>query len=270
MKVQEFKPEDVIVNLAIKTRKGELDQETIDRIAISYQERAENGQEPQMQPGLVRASNGKTIEIVDGAHRWAACKVVNDAGGINGQPMPFLAYLVKEGDMDAIVSSIVANEYRKATNIFDRAEAMQKLVDLGKTQVEVAAIFGLSEGSVTQTLKAGQLEKKYIKAVLEGDMEQDAAIIIADLPVDSVKRQEIFDECVRHRNRLDEVMQRREHEKAKEAAALVVAEAKIQVEEAEVLAKEADRRKKAAEKLIEKTKDAGELEAARIEREAAM
>jgi len=270
MKVQELRATDVVVNPTIKTRKGELDQDTIDRLALNFQERAENNQEPQMQPGLVRINAAGKHEIIDGAHRHAAVMFVNEQGGIKGEPLPFLAYVVREDDMDAIVSSIVANEYRKATNIFDRAEAMQKLIDLGKTQVQVAAIFSVDQATVSQTLAAGTLEKKYVKAVLEGDMEQDAAIVLASMPVDSAKRTEIFDLCIKHRNRIDEVMQRREIEKAKEAADVLIKEAKVKQDEAEAALKAQVKVIKSADNLLAKTKDELELAEGRKAKEAAM
>jgi transposase len=84
----------------------------------------------------------------------------------------------------------VLKECREATDTFDRADAMQKLVDKGKKHVEIAEIYGLSEGTVTQTLKAGKLEKKYREAVRNGDLEQDAAIFLADLPTSDSQRTE--------------------------------------------------------------------------------
>jgi hypothetical protein len=120
----------------------------------------------------------------------------------------------------------------EAWDIFERANAMQKLVDLGKKQVEVAAIFGLSEGTVTQALKAGKLEEKYVKAVRDGDLEQDAAILLANLPTSDAQRTEIFEGCIRHRQRFIDIMAKREFRIFKEKIAADFEAAKAKADEA--------------------------------------
>jgi hypothetical protein len=110
----------------------------------------------------------------------------------------------------------VLKEYREETDIFDRADAMQKLVDEGKTQDEIAEIFPFCQGTVAQTLKAGKLPKKYKEAVRNGDLERDAAILLADLPTTDSQRREIFEGCIRHRQRFVDIMAKRRFRKLKE------------------------------------------------------
>jgi hypothetical protein len=117
-------------------------------------------------------------------------------------------------------------------DIFERADAMQKLVDLGKKQGEVAAIFGLSEGTVTQTLKARDLEGKYKKAVSDGDWERDAAIVLANLDTSDSLRTEIFEECIRHRQHFADIMAKRDSRRLKEKLVADFEAAKAKVADA--------------------------------------
>jgi transposase len=132
---------------------------------------------------------------------------------------------------------------------FERADAMQKLVDLGKKQVEVAAIFGLSEATVTQMLKAGKLEGKYKKAVRDSTLELDAAILLADLDTSDSLRTEIFEGCIRHRQHFIDIMAKRDFRKLKEKLVADFEAAKAKV--ADALGKD---RTKAQKELVQAKK----------------
>jgi hypothetical protein len=98
-------------------------------------------------------------------------------------------------------------------------DTMQKLADEGKTQDEIAKIFSCCQGTVAQTLKAGKLEKKYKEAVCNGDLERDAAIVLANLPTSDSLRTEIFEKCISYRQRFTDIMAKREYRKSKKQVA---------------------------------------------------
>jgi ParB-like chromosome segregation protein Spo0J len=259
----ELNPDSVIVNAAIATRKGGHDPDSIDLIAKSYMTRHDEGLEPyQIMDGLVRALEDGTYELIDGDGRLQAVKVVNGAGGLNGEPMTFRARVVRANDEAAVISGIQAN-FHDAVDAFDRADAMQKLIDLGKKQKDVASIFGMSEGTVTQMLKLNKVEKKFVKAYRDGDLDQEAVIAIADLPVDDVKRMEIFEEAVRHRNKVVDILAKKEFRDKKAQLDAEIERAKERAKELEAAAKEAEKAAKEADKALAKTKDEAELADAR-------
>lgn len=272
MKVIEIPLEDIVINPAIATRKGGHDPESVARIAKSYVERHEQHLDPvQIMPGLVRALDGKAdkYELIDGGGRFEACKDVNASGGLDGEPMMFRAQVARAGDTEAVISGIQAN-FHDAVDVFDRADAMQKLLDLGQKQKDIARIFAMSEGTVSQMLKLNSVPKKYIKAVRDGDLEQDAAIFIAGLDADNEdQRNQIFEEAVRHRQRYDELMAKVDFKAKKAAADAAIEEAKAKSADLAAKAKEAEKAAKEADKALSKAKDEKETAKLRKEKEAA-
>lgn len=269
MKIQEYNADDVVVNKAISARKGDPDPEDVGRMAGNFADRVSKKLDHQIQPGIVRLEKG-TVELVAGRHRLEAVKVYNKNRGEGEEPLMFLAITIKAGDEEGLVTAITENEYRTASDVFDRAEAIQKLVDMGRAQKDIAVIFGLSEGTISQMVKVAALEKKYVKAVRDGDLEQDAAIMIAGLDVKDSKRQEIFEECIRHRTRFDEIANRLEIKKQRSDADAAVEEAKRKADEIELREKEARDKLKNSEKAVKEAAksqssatDVKEIEAAR-------
>ena len=258
MKTQEFDVNEVLENPAIAARAGALDAEHVMELAKSFAERIEAGLEHQIQPGVVRMNGSGHPEVIVGRHRLGATRAYNESKGENDEALPFIAIVIRADDEQGLITAITENEYRLASNIFDRSESMQKLVDLGKSQKEVARIFNLSEGTVTQTLKAGKLQTKFKKAVLNGDLEQDAALMIADLDTDDELRMKIFEECLNHRQKFDDIMAKRETKAARAEADKSIEDAKAAAETAAKQVEEATQKQKDADKaFVEVAKESG-------------
>lgn len=261
MKIIEIAAKDVVLNAGIATRKGGHDPDNIERIAKSYEQRHGAGLEPQINPGLVRSVDGK-YELIDGKGRLDAVLLVNEAGGLDGEELMFRAQVARADDENAIISGIQAN-FHNAVDVFDRADAMAKLVALGKSQRDVANIFAMNEGTVSQMLKLNEAPKKFIKAFRDGDLEQDAVVAIMDLDADDSKRTEIMEECLRHKQRFTEILAKKEFNDKKAEVARTIEEAKAKVDELKEKAKEAEKAAKEADKALSKAKDEAETKALR-------
>lgn len=256
--------DSITLNQEIAAREGEPDSEKVGWLAENFVERHQAGHNHQLQPAIVRSADGEKFELVDGRHRWEGCKAA--AAADSDYNYPLWAIVVRVDDEQGLIDAIQTNEFRIEPNDFDRAASIEKLIALGKSQVECATIFGLSEASVSQIRKVGKLEKKYRKAIENGDLERDAAILIAALPVDDAARNEIFDEAMRHKQRFESMATSIENRKAKAEADTKIAEAKARAEEAKTLAKAKDAERKAKadeakeiEKTAAKTKDVDAL-----------
>lgn len=221
MKIQELDPTIVSREPSIAAR-IELDKENVAEIARTFVVRRENNQVHQIQAGVVRSKDNK-FQIIDGAHRWAACIEANAALGKDEEPFLFHAVVVKEGDSDALVTAIMANEKRKNSNIFDRADGMARLMDktiMGKdvkSQDEIAVIYGVDKSTVSRTLSAGKLPAKLRKMVLNGDIEEDAALLLGS--TESVElRAEILEKARAESDFLAEMSDRIEKDTEAKAA----------------------------------------------------
>jgi len=273
MVVREFDPAVLVRNPAIMARVGEPDSEKVQMFAESFVQRRDSGLHHQIQPGVVRVTEAKGKEIVElivGNHRATGMDALNRTLGKKDDPYLFSAVVVPANDEQALETAVVENECKVNSTVFDRAEAMNKLLDLGVKQVRIAALFNVSEASVSQTLAAGKLDKKTKAMVLNGDLETDAAILAANLPVDDNKRAQILEEAIRHRTRYDEIEASVSARKAKEEAAKEVEAAKSKVGEVKAKAKDLkskmDEQAKAVaelEKLTAKTKDVKEIDGLR-------
>lgn len=244
MKVEAFDTDDVTFLEENRVRTGGLD---MDHVAMLSESMAKFGQRV---PGIVRRVKGQDKVIGEaGEHRFEAIKAFNATLADGEVPMKFQAVVVDHDDEAGLIGAIIENVKRKDMTVFEQADAMAKLVAKGKKQVEVAQIFGVSEGQVSGRLVLAKAPKKLIKMVEEGDMEADAAVFIAGLPVDDKTRMAITEESLRHRNTMQELETRYEEKKAereekeKAEAARKEEDAKIKAMQAEYKAQCADAKK---------------------------
>lgn len=206
MKIQEINPSDVDFNPVIAARAGDVDKANVADIAQSYVMRREAGQIHQIQPGVVR-SVANRYQVIVGRHRLVAAKECNEQLGKGEEPFLFHAIVVRDGDEAALITAITENEKRKDSTIFDRGDAMQRLLDLGKSQDQIAAIYNVAKSTVSATLAAGKLPSKLKKMVQNGDMEPDAALLIATCE-DTEVRNEIIEHCIEEQNFFQEMEER--------------------------------------------------------------
>ena len=251
------------------------DAERVEQIATSMIERRSSGKYHQMVPAIVRSADGDRFEVLDGGYRFEAATQAEQAAG---EPFPLWAVVVRRGDdVEALIESIQANEFRQAPTEFERAEMVERLLAAGKKQVEVASIFGLSEGSISQIakLKTVAKDKKLRKLIEDGTVERDAAILIAQMEPDDTKRAELIEECLRHKNKVETLASNYETRKAKAKLDAEAEEAKTRAEKAKEEAKAAETKRKELEKEKDeivkqaaKTKTVSEMEKLRAAEEA--
>lgn len=275
MIIREFDPTTVVRNPAIMARMGEPDSEKVDVFVANFFERRDTGRAHQIQPGVVRTfkEKGKEVtEVIVGSHRLAACLKANRLIDKKDDPFLFTAVVVPATDEQALIDAIQENEIRVASSIFDRADSMQRLLDLGIKQNRIAKIFGVTEGSVSQTLAAQKCDKKLRKMVLDGDIEAEAAVILMRLEPDDTKRQQLIEECLRHRTKVSEIEASVETKAAIKEVAAKVEDAKSTVSALKEKQKDLQSKLKDDTKAITdlekaqaKTKDKDDLERVRKE-----
>lgn len=172
----ELQPSEVTIDPAIS--KGPVDKETVAEIMETYVNRREENQRHQINAGTVRLRDNQHV-LITGRHRLIACLELNKQLGKGEEPYLFHAFVVKDTDLQALESQITENEKRRKVTVFERGESMQALLDLGRTQDQVAALYGMDKSTVSSTLACNRLPAKLKKAVMAGDMEQDAALLAA-------------------------------------------------------------------------------------------
>lgn len=272
MKSIEVPVANIHVTDAIATRKGGHDKDSIERIAKSFMYRADAGIEPvQIMPIVVRPLEGEEdqYELIDGRGRVEAITLVNDTlGGIDGSPMLVRCTVVRGDDQQALVSGLQAN-FHDAIDAFDQADVAQKLIDTGMKQKDVAKVLNVTEGRISQILPLNKCAKKYVQAYRDGDLEQDAVIAIANMDADDNQRQEIFEEAVRHREKLTTILARREHKQKKSEIEAEIERTKALTAELAEKAKAAVKAQREADKLLAAAKDEKEVKKLRKVKEEA-
>lgn len=108
-------------------------------------------------PLMVRPNGGPdAFEIVAGARRFAAAKIVADERDGDGDPLP-CAILEDGDDAAAIEASLIENIARLAPDEVTRWETFTKLVRQGREIADISATFGIPEQGVKRILALGNL-----------------------------------------------------------------------------------------------------------------
>ncbi|WP_077148892.1 ParB/RepB/Spo0J family partition protein [Sphingopyxis sp. KK2] len=109
-------------------------------------------------PLIVRPNCAEgAFEIVAGARRYTAAKLVADErGDAAGDPLP-CAILDEEDDAAAIEASLIENIARLAPDDVTRWETFAKLVREGREVADLSATFGIPETGVKRILALGNL-----------------------------------------------------------------------------------------------------------------
>lgn len=208
----ELNPNEVSIDPAIS--KGPVDEDLVTELMQSYTVRREANQRHQLNTGTARLKDNGHV-VITGRHRLIACQRLNETLGKGEEPFLFHAFVVKDNDLQALESQIVENEKRRKVTIFERGESMQALLDLGRSQDEIAALYGLDKSTVSGTLAANRLPKKLVKMVLNGDMEQDAALLAATIE-DKKVQQEIVEHSIASRQFFEDIEERMSKDRAVE------------------------------------------------------
>jgi ParB family chromosome partitioning protein len=152
-----FDPEDVVL--------------VEDKTAALYDKRVEDGFDEKMVLNMMYAPDGvvpqgvlvpltgrrntetQKVEITAGRRRTLSAREANkrlDKQGIDRIRLP--VWVRRANDDRAMANMISENEHRLADSPMGRAQKMQRYLDRGKTEGEIAVLFGVSESTVKNHL----------------------------------------------------------------------------------------------------------------------
>lgn len=134
-----------------------------------------------IEPVKVRR-DGETLEVVDGRQRTRACREANKRLKKEGSVPHTIRYLVQRGN-DAKVLGIMASTFiRQEDSPIGRAYKMQKHVELGRTEEDIAIDFGVDTQTVRNTIALLDCAEPVQQAVEAGKLPAAVARKLADLP----------------------------------------------------------------------------------------
>lgn len=135
-----------------------------------------------IQPITVR-KNGAYAEVVAGRQRVKAARRANEILEEQAAEPVLVPFLVKRAeDADLLGVSISENEHRRDDDVITKATKAERLLELGKTEQEVAARFGVTDRTVRNWVTLLDTSAKVRKAVVAGKISATAASKLAVLP----------------------------------------------------------------------------------------
>ncbi|WP_298330412.1 ParB/RepB/Spo0J family partition protein [Haloactinopolyspora sp.] len=126
-------------------------------------------------PLLVRELPDGKLGLIAGHRRLAAAARAD---------LPMVPVIVESNldETERLTMQLVDNLHREDLAPLDRAAAFQQLIDLGKTQAEVAKLTGVSQPTVSKALALLDLPEKAKTFVDRGLITQTDALALASLP----------------------------------------------------------------------------------------
>jgi ParB family chromosome partitioning protein len=136
-----------------------------------------------IEPVIIR-KNGMRLEVIDGRQRVKNAIEANKRLKKDGAPtLAIPAILRREDDADAFEISVMLNEIREQDGILVKAEKAKRLLDMGRTEKDIAQAFGVTGVAVRTWLRVLDLSAAVKAAVKRGDISASEAVKeLADLP----------------------------------------------------------------------------------------
>lgn len=132
--------------------------------------------------------NGAVAEVVNGRRRVRHAREANKRLKKMGSDEIRVPCTIKRGDDGHLFGiSVSANEHREDDTPMAKAEKAQRMLDLGKTEDDVAVAFGVTKVAVKQWLKLLELSAYVRKLVDKRAISASAAAKFADLGHDEQK-----------------------------------------------------------------------------------
>ena len=129
-----------------------------------------------IEPVIVR-KEGNEIVVIDGRQRTKAAKEANKRLRSEGAPTVRVPVIIRrEGDTEAFSTSVVLNEIRQADDVLTKAEKAQRLLNMGRSEKEVAADFGVTTVSIKNWLAVLELAPEVRKAVKDEKISAHDAV----------------------------------------------------------------------------------------------
>ena len=119
-----------------------------------------------MQNLVVVPNTEDTYTVIIGHRRTAAARIA----GLTELP----CVITEMTPTEQVSTMLLENMQRNDLTVYEQAQGMQMLLDLGETQTSIAARTGLSNATVSRRLKIASLDKKRFKeAELRGGTLDD-------------------------------------------------------------------------------------------------
>lgn len=129
--------------------------------------------------------------VVDGRQRVKGARKANERLEKQGVDLRIAVpcrFVQMEDPATMLGRLISANSHRHDDGIIEKAEKAARLVNLGKTQKEIAIRNGVSAATISNWLKVLQCISAVKRAVDQGKISASAAAELANLPPDEQKR----------------------------------------------------------------------------------
>lgn len=131
--------------------------------------------------------DGKVLVAV-GRQRTKATIEANKRLKARGEAPIMIPATVRRGDGVSLASVMVSeNEIRQDDSPITRAKKMQRLLEMGRTEEDLAVIFGCEKATVKNTLALLECSAVVRNAVDDGKINVTAAYKLAKLPADEQK-----------------------------------------------------------------------------------
>lgn len=128
-----------------------------------------------LQPITVREIDDDRYQLISGERRLRACKMA----GLSAIP----AIIINADDEDAALLPLLENQQRTGLNIFEEAEALDKLMKgFGMTQAEIAAKLGITQNELVEKLKILRLPETVRTSAEEYGLTRVQAELLLKLP----------------------------------------------------------------------------------------
>lgn len=129
-----------------------------------------------LQPILVRPVDGGKYEVVEGRHRYAACK---EAGVVE------IPVLIRDlTDDEVLVVQLKCNAIRPKTHTFEYARRLKILMEKGLTLAQLSVMIDKTPAWISNQLQLNRLHEDARPAYERGEIRMTAALALANLPQD--------------------------------------------------------------------------------------
>lgn len=142
-----------------------------------------------LNPVIVRKNSAGLVEVVDGRQRVRAVREANKRLKAEGRSTIRIPVVLKGGesrDMAAVMVSL--NECRQQDSVVVRAQKANRMLDMGRSEEEVAVMFGVSVQTIKLNLSLLSLEPELLSAVKSGKIAASEALKMAGRGAEAQKR----------------------------------------------------------------------------------
>lgn len=188
--------EDIDADEKLRGRHKPPKQSDIEALAHSINDHG------QLQPVKVRKVGGR-YKLILGFTRYDAIKWGNETGLFN-PPLPIECTLSTTNDEESFTRNVVENRHRNQTTPIDDAYNIRKLSeDYGKTDKEIAELYGLSQAYIGQLKKLLVLDKKTQDKISDGELPLSAALLLVKSGMEEKDLPGLLEACTNEKGKVE-------------------------------------------------------------------